>query len=293
MTTPVLDLGSRHEAQPARPVRQVPGEEARRLTFAVAVLASAAAVVGLAAPGLYQDDVGVREMYRGYDLVTLVVAVPTMLVALRSACRGSARGRLIWLGALGFTIYDYALYVFGAAFNDLFLVHVAILVAATGALATELLRYDVTTASDVPRAAARRAAGLLGFLGVGLGGMWVFYAVRFAVTGETPVESTLVVPIATTHLGYALDLVILVPAYLGTAVLLWRGRAWGVVLGVVLLIAGLGQQLAYMTALVYQARADIPGAAAFDPGEPLVVAAYAIGAALLLRSTHPSSRRQR
>jgi hypothetical protein len=281
MTAPPLD----REAPSSRPEDLAPVRAsplADRLTLVVAALIAMSATVGLAEPDLYQDEPGLRGMFRGYDLISLVVAVPTMLLALRSTRRGSGRARLVLLGALGFTVYNYALYVFGAAFNDLFLAHVAILVMATVALAVELLHLGPEP-SAISRRSYRLAAGLLTFLGVGLGAMWVFNAVRFAITGETPVESELVVPLAATHLGYALDLAVLVPAYLGAAWLLWRHRPWGAPLGAVLFVAGLGQQLAYMTALVFQARADIPEATAFDPGEPLIVAAYAIGAALLLR----------
>jgi hypothetical protein len=263
---------------------------AERLSVAVALLAGAAAAAGLLAPDLYHDERSLREMFRGYDLITLVVVVPTMLAAMRLSRRGSARARLIWLGTLGFTVYNYALYVFGAAFNDLFLVHVAILVAAAVALVSGVMAFDPDAAADVPKGAARKAAGLLGLLGVGLGGMWVFYAVRFAITGDTPAESELVVPLATTHLGYALDLTLLAPAYAWIAFRLWRGDAWGAVVGAVLVLAGIGQQLTYMTALVFQTRADIPGATAFDPAEPLVVATYIASAAILLRYVHSPRR---
>lgn len=108
-------------------------------------------------------------------------------------------------------------------------------------------------------------------------------AVRFAVTGDTPAESELVVPLATTHVGYALDLSLLVSAYATAAVLLWRRAAWGVVLAAVLLVAGVLQQLTYVAALVFQARTEIPEATAFDPGEPVIFRAYVLGAWLLLR----------
>ena len=120
-------------------------------------------------------------------------------------------------------------------------------------------------------------------LAAGLGAMWVFYSLRFAFTGETPAESELVVPIATTHLAYVLDLGLLVPAYIAAGVLLWRRRPWGFVLSGALLLSGVVHQVSYMTALVFQARAGVAGAAAFDVGEPPVVALYLIVIALLFR----------
>jgi hypothetical protein len=108
-------------------------------------------------------------------------------------------------------------------------------------------------------------------------------SIRFAFTGELPQEgSKLIVPIAITHLGWVLDLSLLVPAYVLAGVLLWRRAAWGYALGTIVLVGGLVQQVEYMTALVFQANADIPGASAFDPVEPVIATLYLIGSIALL-----------
>src|SRR6266536_3160605 len=64
------------------------------------------------------------------------------------------------------------------------------------------------------------------FLALGLGGMWIVNFVRFAITGAAPPGSVLVETPTVVHLGYALDLSLLVPAYAFAAVLLWRRAAW-------------------------------------------------------------------
>ena len=48
------------------------------LTAAVAVLVAGASAAGLWAPGLYTDPAAVTAMFRGYDLVTLVVVAPLL-----------------------------------------------------------------------------------------------------------------------------------------------------------------------------------------------------------------------
>src|SRR4051794_14384421 len=78
------------------------------------------------------------------------------------------------------------------------------------------------------------------------------------------------------HLGYALDLLLLVPGYATASVLLWRRAPWGYVLATVLLGSGVGSQLDYMTALPFQVAAGVPGstmtefliAAPISAGEP-------------------------
>jgi phosphatidylserine decarboxylase len=41
-------------------------------------------------------------------------------------------------------------------------------------------------------------------------------------------------------------------------------------------------QISYLTALLFQTRAHVPGARPFDPAEPVILAIFATAAALLL-----------
>jgi hypothetical protein len=58
----------------------------------------------------------------------------------------------------------------------------------------------------------------------------------------------------------------------------------GFVLATVTLLFGAVYQVNYMTALMFLARAGVPGATSFDPVEPYIVAVFAIGAAIMLAS---------
>ena len=67
-----------------------------------------------------------REALRGGVLVSLLVAAPILIAALVLAVRGSIRAQPVLIGMLAYTLYDYAYYTFGAAFNDVFLLHIAL-----------------------------------------------------------------------------------------------------------------------------------------------------------------------
>jgi hypothetical protein len=54
----------------------------------------------------------------------VLVGVPALTLAVIGSMRGSLRAHLVWIGMLAYSIYDIAYYVFGARFNDLFLLHV-------------------------------------------------------------------------------------------------------------------------------------------------------------------------
>jgi hypothetical protein len=104
-----------------------PDNTAVYLSVAIAVLAAAASAGGLLLPGLYRDNAFVQTTWLGNDAVTLFLAVPILVTALVFARRGSLRAQLIWLGALDYMLYNYAFYLFGAAFNAFFLIYAALL----------------------------------------------------------------------------------------------------------------------------------------------------------------------
>jgi hypothetical protein len=89
----------------------------RILSICIAILAAIAALGGLLLPGLYRDNPFVTAVWKGNDLVTLAVAVPLLAAAMVFSMRGSVRAFLIWMGMLDFMLYNYAFYLFAAAFN--------------------------------------------------------------------------------------------------------------------------------------------------------------------------------
>ena len=266
--------------RPPAPLVRVAGE----LSAAVTALMAASSAAGAWWPGLYRDPPAVVAMFRAYDLVTLTVATPLLAGARLRARQGSPRAQLLWAGMLAYAVYQYAYYVFGAAVNPLFPVHVTVFVLA-GVTLTVLLRgLDVphVAAEFGPRTPRRAVSGVLAVLAAGLGGMWIGNSVRSALTGTPLPDGLLVQPPAMLRLGYVMDLTTLVPGYATAAALLWRRHPWGGVLATVLLTASAPVQLAYMAALPAQVAAGVPGATAFDPQEPWIAALITAAAAAML-----------
>ncbi|MFR9805156.1 hypothetical protein ACL02T_23140 [Pseudonocardia sp. RS010] len=255
------------------------------------VAMAVAAVLGLAVAGVYGPPASVAAMLRGYDLVTLAVAVPLLAGALLGMRRGSVVAELVWVGGLAYGVYTYAVYLFAAGFHGLFLLHVVAFACCVWALPSALTTLD-------PAAVVRRASGrvlprivsvVLAILAVALGGMWVIAALRYAVTGVLPVSSALVEPDVLVHAGIALDLALLVPAYGLAAVLLWRRTGWGYVAAGAALVSGTLLQVGYLVALPFQAAAGVPGAQAFDAGEPPIALAYLLATITLFACLrHPA-----
>ena len=242
-------------------------------------LASAA---GLLFDGLYTDPQSTSSMLRAYDLVTLVLAVPCLGAALALSRRGSIHGELFVAAMLAFAIYNYAFYALGTRFNPLFLLHIVVVTSASWALLLRLSTIDVGKVAELLGAGRSRWAAIpLALLSAGLAGMWVFASLRFAVTGDIPVGSSLVETDSTVHLGIALDLWLLVPTYALAAALIWRRQPWGMVLGAMVLISGLLHQVSYVTALPFQVQAEVPRATSVDLAEPFIVLLYVAGCAAL------------
>ena len=253
---------------------------ARTLSWAVAALAAVAAAAGVLRPGLYRDNALVTAAWLGNDLVTLFVATPVFVAGMVLAGAGSRRARMVWMGMLLYMLYNFQFYLFGAAFNALFLVYVGLVAFSAMALVLGLAGLD---AERLYRAGAGRGdrgvALWIGGVVVLLGGFWIGLAVRYWVTGDVPGMVT-----ATAHptnVTGALDLSMVVAVGVLAAVWLWRKRPWGWVLAVVWNVKGAAYMLALSAAAVAAFRAgeatDVTQVALWAPiGVGCLVAAWAL-----------------
>jgi hypothetical protein len=262
------------------------GPAVHLLCLVLLALATAATLTGLLREGTYPGPPATRATLRAYDLVTLVLVVPTLAVATVRARRGGALARMVRTSMLAFLVYNYAYYVFGTGFADLFLLHVVLFSTALITLVLDVAGTDLEAlrAAFGERPHVRPAAIALGTLAVALGAMWVWVSVDNAVSGTVPAGSSLVETPAMVHLGIALDLAVLVPWYAAAAVLLWRLAPWGFLLAPTALVSGLLHQVTYAVALPFQVAADVPGAVSHDPVEPVIVLVYLGALATLLWS---------
>src|SRR5207248_4445301 len=94
-----------------------------RLATAALVLAAISAAVGLSITHLYRDAAPWVRQARAADLVTLFVVAPTLAVALWRARRAWTESRYIALGAVGYLVYNYAIFGFSVAINAMTPLH--------------------------------------------------------------------------------------------------------------------------------------------------------------------------
>jgi hypothetical protein len=223
------------------------------LSLVIAILALIASLGGLFMKDLYRDNALVVAAWQGNDIVTLFVVVPIMLAALFFLKRDSKKAQLFWMGSLLYMIYNYMFYMFGAAFNYFFLLYVAIFTLSTYILIFALMKTDSIEMSQQfsTRTPVKWISGFMIFFAVLLGTLWIMLSLSFVFTGVVPQSIT-----QTDHptgVVFASDLSVLIPALIFSAILLWKRRPWGYVLGSVVLIkaTAYGLALIIMTIVSY------------------------------------------
>ncbi len=154
----------------------------------------------------------------GWDIVTLLVAVPALLLAVPFVARGSFRGRLFAAGALGYFLYQYLEYSVTWAFGPLFMLFVAIY--ATSLIGIGWIGWSLVTdhpAGSLGERFPRRAWVALNLAMSGLLTVMWLGRIADAMRGDPGLllgETTLTVQ--------ALDLGLVVPISILSAVLVFR-----------------------------------------------------------------------
>ena len=223
------------------------------------LLTFVATVVGLFVPGFYRDAAVLLPQLYGQDLLTLLIALPSLAGSLYAARHGSLRGYLVWLGVTGYLLYTYASYAFLTAFNELYLVYVALfalslftLIGGLTTLEAESLKRSIGDHDVSPYVVFQGVVAIL------LALMWLSEVGPAALAGTRPpsiAETDLPVPVI-----QSLDLGVVVPSFAISAYLLGKRRAWGYAFTGVLLVKGttLGLAVLAMIAFMLQAGQPVP-----------------------------------
>jgi hypothetical protein len=251
---------------------------AHAVTAILAFLMTVQAVLGLLLPDEYRDVAWIKATWFGNDWVTLLAAIPLLVVALITARRDSVPGLVVWLGLLGYAIYNYAFYLFGAVFNAFFPLYVAALIAAAVALILALADIDVAAVAGRFRARTpvRMLGGFFVLVGAVLASVWLGTWAAYIFAGRPARVDT-----EAFKLVAALDLTLMVPLLISSGLLLWHRRPWGYILAP---IAGIQASL-YLLVLSVNSMVAIDRGLVGTPGElPMwgMFSLFFTGATLLL-----------
>ena len=230
------------------------GRAAQLLTVLIVPLAAMASAGGLLTPDLYRDAAGVLPAIKGQDLVTLL-SLPVLAGVLLSVRRGSARATVAWLGLLGNLVYAYTGAAFSYRFNRFFLVYVIMFTLSVSALIAATASVDVAAIRERfdPPIPCRPIVVFLILVALMLAASELGQIIPAMLDDTIPHLIT-----RSEWMGnfvYVLDLGVVVPLAVLSAVWIERVRPWGFVLGGCLLIKAATMGLALLAATWFSARA--------------------------------------
>lgn len=226
-TTEDLRAGRAEPPLAGRPTVLAVGTAPFRLAAALAVTGVFAALPTLLAPSLLSGPDVMVGSARGTALVILVLTVPVLLLAVHATARGSARGLVVWLGAVAHLLYQSVLFLFATPLNSLFLLYVAMLGLSVWTAGVLLARTDLAGlasrfSQDAP---VRLVAGVLGIV-AGLNALlWLARVVP--TIGDDDPSAVMAGSGLTTNPVIAQDLGLWLPLALVAAVWLWQRRPLG------------------------------------------------------------------
>ena len=184
----------------------------------------------------------------GWDALTLIVAVPALLACVPFVARGSLRARLVAAGVLGYFVYQYLMYAVFWALGPLFPAFIVLYPLSAAATVWIVATLDLRTlpvrfSDRFPR---RSMAVFSAVMGLMLVAMWV-PRIATGLSGDLAGAQLLGMP---TLAVQALDLGIIVPLALATALLVWRRRPAGYLLAAVFSVKGVTMSGAIVVMLV-------------------------------------------
>lgn len=186
--------------------------------------------------GLYRyDSLLIGAGFRGADAVVLFLAIPLLVFSIPRYRHGSLRGAFLLLGTLAYFLYNYASMALGAAYNNLFLIYVALFSASLFAFVLAFTSIDREhLPAHVSTQMPHRAIAIFLFVaGLVLLVVWLGLGILLPLSqGQPPQE----LAAYTTLVTHALDLGILMPVAFLAGVMLLRRAPLGYLLAFTMLV---------------------------------------------------------
>jgi len=217
-------------------VRLAPVALALRLSRALLVVSGIAGLVSVAVPTIFRDAPAYAGNALGTYVVILVVALPTMLIAMHDAARGSLRAHFVWLGTVAYLLYAAVLASFSVRFNELFPLYVASLSLGVASFVALLrcLPADELPGRLSQRLPARTIGGYLVVIGVGFAVLWLMDLLPALASGDLP--RSLRGTSLPTNVVQVLDFGFTLPVCIAAGLWLMRRKPWGILLSGMLLV---------------------------------------------------------
>ena len=185
--------------------------------------------------GLYEHDtIFSAGASQGADLVALFIALPLLIISFVFYRRGSLRGAFLLVSALAYYLYYSASLAFIVAYNNLYLVYLALFSASFFAFILSLTMFDLPSLpSLISKRLPRRGMAIFMFIaGLGTAFIWLSDVINALSMNGVPAALGANISLIT----YTLDVGIIAPACLLAGIQLLRHAPLGYLLTGVLTI---------------------------------------------------------
>ena len=206
--------------------------------------------------GIYRNDsVSLAAQGIAQDVVTLVLGIPMLLISLVLARKNLLKGRLLLLGTVSYFLYAYISYSFLSMYNSLFLVYVMLMSLSLFTFILCIMSIDVEAlkSSFSTKLPVKFIGGFQIFIGFILLMLWLGKIVPSLISDTTPIG----LEHYTTLVIQAMDLGIIVPVALLSAILLMKRRPFGYLLSSIVMIKGLTMLTAITAMIIGQVLAGV------------------------------------
>lgn len=201
--------------------------------------------------GIYfRDSVSVAAQGLASDLITLVLAVPLLVISAIKAYKGAFKWTLIWLGTTGYFLYTYMSYVFLWFYNPFFIIYVALMSLSLFVFIMLMMSISIDTIKQhFKDTLPVRFIGIYQIaIGALIGLLWLGKIAPTILEGAVPVG----LEHYTTLVIQGMDLGFVVPVAILSGILLLKQRPMGYVLTSIVTVKGFTMLLAISAMIINQ-----------------------------------------
>jgi len=279
--------------QPRRHAVMRTGPLPYALSGALAAVAAASAGFSFFLPSVLTGAEAGNGNLRGTALIVLLLGVPTLLTAMVGTARGSPRWLVVWLGTLGYLLYQAVLLCFATPLNGLFLCYVAYLGLAVWSVVTLFPAVDRRAfGSRVSVGMPSRSVAAFAFAIAVLNAAAWLGAIVPALLGPDPASLMKGTGLLTNPV-YVQDLAIWLPLLTVAALACWHRRAWGLLVTGAMLVMLVLEGIGVATDQWFGSRADPTSPAASMSMVPAFAALAVVTGTVLALYLHNIDRSAR
>jgi len=201
------------------------------LSIFILLLSLIATVGGLVLSNIYQDSQTMITIWQSNDLITLMIVVPIFIVSIIVWYKKQTlKPLLVWYSVLWYMIYNYAYYVYGAAFNDFYLLHLFIYTLSIGALLLGLKSFPIDHIKQTLKTNYRYKIVIIQmlFVAIGLTIIYVMQSLNYIINDTLP--AIIAISGHITSVVFTIDFSMVVLFFVLGSILLVKKNPWGVVI---------------------------------------------------------------